>query len=252
MAAPIAIQLYTVRDALKQDFTGVIRQIADIGYVGVETAGFPGTTPREAKRLFNDLGLAVPSAHLPMPVGADAQQALETAEVLDCSYVVSGLGADQFATRDAIQRACALFNQAHTTATAAGFKFAIHNHWWEFENVDGRFVYQVMLEELDPAVLFELDVYWIQTAGVDPQSVVAELGSRAPLLHIKDGPAVQDAPMVAVGSGVLDISTIIAAGQASTEWLIVELDRCATDMVTAVTQSYQYLVGGGLARGTKG
>ena len=63
MTAPIALQLYTVRDALAKDFNGVIQQIADMGYIGVETAGFPGTTPQAAARLFKDLGLTVCSAH---------------------------------------------------------------------------------------------------------------------------------------------------------------------------------------------
>ena len=64
MTAPIGIQLYTVRDALAEDFTGTIKKIADMGFVGVETAGFPGTTPAEAKKLFDDLGLVVLGAHV--------------------------------------------------------------------------------------------------------------------------------------------------------------------------------------------
>jgi hypothetical protein len=69
------------------------------------------------------------------------------------------------------------------------------------------------------------------------------------LLHIKDGPAVRGEPMVAVGDGVLDVPSIIQAGAGSTQWLIVELDACATDMMEAVEKSYDYLVGKGLARG---
>ena len=59
MAAPIAIQLYTVREALAQNFKAVVTRIAEMGYVGVETAGFPGVTVEEASDLFADLGLEV-------------------------------------------------------------------------------------------------------------------------------------------------------------------------------------------------
>jgi len=107
--------------------------------------------------------------------------------------------------------------------------------------VDGRYVYHVMLEELDPSVLFELDTYWIQTAGCDPAAVVKEFGARAPLLHIKDGPAVKEEPMQALGTGAMDIPALLEAGAGNVEWVIVELDRCATDMTEAVRKSYQYL-----------
>ena len=66
---------------------------------------------------------------------------------------------------------------------------------------------------------------------------------------LKDGPLVQTEPMVAVGQGKMDIESIIAAGAGSTEWLVVELDRCATDMMTAVEKSYTYLVEKGWAHG---
>jgi sugar phosphate isomerase/epimerase len=109
----------------------------------------------------------------------------------------------------------------------------------------------VMLEHLDPDVFFEVDVYWVQTAGQDPVQVVHHLDSRAPLLHVKDGPCQMDADMTALGEGVVDIPGVAAAGARSTEWLVVELDRCATDMLEAVRKSYRYLIEKGLGHGNK-
>jgi hypothetical protein len=57
--------------------------------------------------------------------------------------------------------------------------------------------------------------------------------------------------MTALGEGVVDIPSVVAAGAGSTKWLIVELDHCATDMLEAVDKSYQYLIGKGLASGNK-
>lgn len=85
-------------------------------------------------------------------------------------------------------------------------------------------------------------------AGHDPAAVVQRLGGRVPLLHIKDGPATVEDFMVAVGQGVLDFHAIVAAASGA-EWLIVELDRCATDMLVAVEQSHRYLVQEGLGHG---
>jgi sugar phosphate isomerase/epimerase len=249
MPSPLAIQLYSVRDTLAQDFAGVVQKIAAIGYAGVEPAGFPGTTPQEAGKLFRDLGLAVPSAHTALPLGEHRNEVLDAMAAIGCPRIISGKGPDDFATLDLVKQTCDLFNQASAVAVESGFQFGIHNHWWEFQSVEGRLVLDVMLEHLEPGVFFEIDTYWVQAAGHDPAAVVSQLGRRTPLLHIKDGPAVRGEPMVAVGDGVIDVPSIVQAGAGSTEWMIVELDACATDMMEAVEKSYDYLVGKGLARG---
>ena len=251
MSAPIALQLYTLREAMAEDFDGVVRKVADVGYVGVEPAGFPGTTPEAGARLFRELGLEVPSAHTPLPIGEKKQEVLDTMEALGSRRIVSGQGPDDFNTMDRIKAACDRFNEASAVAVEHGMTFGIHNHWWEFLQVEGRYVYQVMLEHLAPEVFFEVDTYWVKTAGVDPAAVVRELGVRAPLLHIKDGPCTKEAPMTAVGEGVVDFHSIVEAAGETAEWMIVELDRCATDMMEAVATSYTYLIEEGLARGNK-
>jgi sugar phosphate isomerase/epimerase len=98
-------------------------------------------------------------------------------------------------------------------------------------------------------VFAEVDIYWAQVGGSDPKDVVAALGSRVGLLHVKDGPADEPpSPMVAVGDGVVDIPGVLAASPTA-RWHIVELDRCDTDMFDAVERSYEYLVGNDLSRG---
>lgn len=250
MPAPIALQLYSVRDALSQDFEGVIRQVAAMGYVGVETYRGMKWAAAEAARLFEDLGLTVCGAHLPLPLGEQQAEVLDLAAALGTPSIVSpNIGRERYDSLDGVRWACDQFNAAHEVATAHGFRFGVHNHWWEFNRVDGRVAFDILRERLAQGVFFELDTYWAKTAGADPVSLVGELGARAPLLHIKDGPAQLGAPQVAVGQGSLDIPAIIAAGGDATEWAIVELDDCATDMLSAVRQSLEYLVGQGLARG---
>ena len=112
MPAPIALQLYTLREAAATDYEGMVRKVADIGYVGVEPAGFPGTTVEAGKRLFDELGLEVCSAHLPLPVGDKQQESLDTAAALGIERVVAGLGPDDFSTRDQIKASCGKFDEA--------------------------------------------------------------------------------------------------------------------------------------------
>jgi sugar phosphate isomerase/epimerase len=248
MPAPLALQLYTVRNELRRDFEGAVRRVAELGYAGVEPFHNMGATPEQAGDLFRKLGLAVPSAHLPIPLGEMRTRTLDAAAALGCSRIISGFGPEEFSTLDGIYRCCDDFNEASEAAAAAGQDFGVHNHWWEFTRVRGEYPWRILLERLDPEVFFELDIYWVATAGSDPAAVVAELGNRAPLLHVKDGPAVRGKPMTAAGQGTLDIPGIIGANAEHTDWLIVELDECATDMMQAVAESRAYLISRGLAQ----
>jgi sugar phosphate isomerase/epimerase len=251
MTPPIALQLYSVRDVIaKSDYATVVRQVAKIGYVGVETAGFTDITPQAAGKLFKELGLLVPSIHkFPIPTPADKQEILDILGALDTKNVVSGAGPDDFKTVETTRATCEKLNAAAAMFAPYGVKLHVHNHWWEYLKVDKKYAYEYMLDFLAPEVYLQIDTYWVKTAGVDPAEVVKKMGKRAPLLHIKDGPAQQKVFQTAVGEGVLDFPAIVKAAAGNTEWMIVELDSYATDMMDAVRKSFQYLTRTGLARG---
>ena len=86
-----------------------------------------------------------------------------------------------------------------------------------------------------------MDTYWSQTGGTDPVGLIQTLDKRAALLHLKDGPATKEAAQVALGEGVMNVPSILSARQ--TDTLVIELDRCATDMLEAVEKSQRYLKG---------
>ncbi len=242
MTAPIGIQLYSVRENMAADFEGTLRKIAAMGYTGVETAGFPGSTPQKAKKLFDELGLKVTSSHSPMPLGDAKQEVLETLAAIECPHLVCPwMDPGYYASVDKIKELAEMLNEAYSIATANGMKFSYHNHDFEYALLDGKPALYTLEKYLEPGIGFELDTYWIQVAGQNPAEVTARFGQRAPLLHIKDGPAIKEKNMTAVGDGVIDVSAIIQAGAPHTEWLIVEIDRCDTDMIEAVEKSYRYL-----------
>jgi sugar phosphate isomerase/epimerase len=239
-----ALQLYTVRDQLQADFAGTIRKVASYGYQLVETAGFPNTTPQAAKALFDELGLTVVSSHSGLPLGDDKNSVLETLATVNSPYLICPWldPAIYFSSVDGIKAACEMLNEGNAVLQSAGRKLAYHNHWFEGEILEGKPAYQWMLDYLEPSVCFEVDTYWMQVAGLDPAEVVRGLGARAALIHLKDGPANgREAAMTAVGQGKVDIPAILQASQA--EYHIVEIDRCDTDMLQAVHDSYVYLKG---------
>lgn len=253
MTLPIALQLYSVREQLAQDFEGTIRRVAQIGYAGVETAGFPeGVSPAQAKALFDELGLVVAASHAPMPLGDKRQEVLDLVATLGGKRLVCAfLPPADYDTLAKTVDLCARFNEAAEVAAEHGLRFGVHNHWWEFEPIAATDVYpyQIWQEQLRPDVFIELDTYWAKVGGLDPVTALNVLGDRVQLLHVKDGPADESASdMLAVGEGVMDYKAIIPAA-ASAEWLVVELDRCATDMIVAVEKSFRYLTEEGLGHG---
>ena len=259
--ANIALQLYTVRNEISKDIAGTLRKVAEAGYQTVETAFWPDSISiKQAGNHLKEAGLTVCSAHIELPVGDKKAAMLEVAETFNCKKMVwHGWPEDKrYSTLDGTKQLVDIYNEANLFATSHGLQFGLHNHWWEYRNkVDGRYVYQVLMDSIDKDIFFEIDTYWVKVAGHDPATIVAEFGKRAPLLHIKDGPAKwsdslpidNPDPMVAVGKGTQDFPAIVKAANGNTEWMIVEMDRTATDVFAAISESYAYLVKNKLAKG---
>jgi sugar phosphate isomerase/epimerase len=250
---PISVQLYSLRDHAAQDFEGVLRALGDIGYVGVELAGFHDLTPARYAAIVDESGLVTSSAHVNdlSPDGFNA--ALDDLQEIGCSVAVCAfLPPERFADVDAVNASADALNKANEIATSRGVSLGYHNHWWEFSTVlDGSTAWSTLIERLDPTIFAEVDIYWATLGGADPKQVFADLGDRLWLLHVKDGPCdAPESPMVPVGSGTLDIPAILTSAPTA-KWHIVELDRCATDMLTALADSYRYLVDSGLSQGRK-
>lgn len=261
--AKIAVQLYTVRKELEKDVKGTLKRIADIGFEAVETAFWPkDMTIKQAGQYIKDAGLSVSSAHIELPVGDQKAAMLEAAEAFGCKKMIwHGWPEDiRYGTLDGTKQLIAIYNEANRFAKANRLQFGLHNHWWEFRNKVGkRFVYEILLERLDKDIFFEIDTYWVKVAGHNPADIVKKFAKRAPLLHIKDGPARWNDsladdnpdPMTAVGKGTQDFPAIVKAAGRNAEWMVVEMDKTTTDVFDALQESYNYLVKNKLAKGRK-
>lgn len=247
---PLSVQLYSLREESQQDFDGVLERLAAIGYKGVEPFALFGKTPEQFRRQVEDLGMTVSSSHHPWANRAGAQEVIDTVSAMGLTRAAGGFGPDDFADMDAVKRTADTINGLIDGLRPAGIELFIHNHWWEFTPVDGTLGYHHIAERC-PELAFEVDTYWAANFGaVDAAAEVARVKDRTPLLHIKDGPLVQGESHVAVGDGRMDIRGIVDAADPDVlEWLIVELDACDSDMMTAVEGSYRYLIDNGLAAG---
>jgi sugar phosphate isomerase/epimerase len=248
---PISVQLYTLRDLTARDFPAVLARLGAKGYPGVELAGLSGLSVAQLSAALTVAGLGLSSAHIGLEVEGGFDTALDVHQSLGCdTVVIPSLPHDAFSNLDDVRAGADRLNDAAVSARTRGLTLGYHNHWWELAPMpDGRPALLHLFDHLAPDVFAEVDIYWAQVGGSDPKEIVAELGSRVGLLHVKDGPADGPAsPMVAVGDGIIDIPGVLAAAP-SARWHIVELDRCATDMFDAVERSYDYLVGNGYSRG---
>ena len=254
--ANIGLQLYTVRKAIEHEFEATIKRVADMGFIGIETYPLPATvTLDRAARYFKQVGLKVLGMHVTdLPVGDQRDAALRLADAYQCDRIIypGWPQGEKYKNLDATKHTAELYNEAGAEFKKRGLRFGLHNHWWEFEKTDGIYPFYYLLENLDKEIFFEIDTYWVKTGGQDPAKAVADFGKRAPLLHIKDGPAVKGEKafqQVPVGQGSMDFPAIVKAGGDNTEWMIVEFDEYDKNIFDGIQASYAFLTGHGLAEG---
>jgi sugar phosphate isomerase/epimerase len=251
----IALQLYTVRKLFETDFAGTMRKIADMGYIGIETYPLPESEPLErASKVFRDVGLNVIGMHTELPVGKQRDVALRMAEAYRCDMVIypGWPQGEKYKDLESTKQTAEIYNETAAFLRTRGLRFGLHNHWWEFEKTDGIYPFYYLLEHLDRKIVFEIDTYWAKTGGLDPAKVVRDFGRRAPLLHIKDGPAIrgeQSYAQVPAGQGSMDFPAIVRAGGNTIQWMIVEFDEYDKDIVDGMRKSYTFLTQHGLAKG---
>lgn len=240
----IGLQLYTVRNLMKESVERTLAAVASVGYKQVEFAGYFNRPPRSIRSLVKRNGLSAPAAH----VGIEAvrgpwNRTLDDANEAGHKWVlVAWLAEADRNSKDAIKRTAELFNRAGEDARRAGLRFAYHNHDFEFKEVDGSRIYDQLLEQTDSKLVdMEMDLYWTVKGGADPLAYFAQWPGRFPLVHVKDAGPVPERTMTDVGGGTINFGKIFAAQkQAGIKHLFVEHDNPA-NAIASVTASYKYL-----------
>jgi hydroxypyruvate isomerase len=240
----IGVQLYSVRQAMQQNFEATLKRVAAIGYKEVEFAGLFGRKPRQVQVLLAGLGLNAVSMHVPFETldqGWDG--VLEDARALGCRYlVIPSIPANLRTSLDDYRRIADRFTRAAGAAKKAGLEFAYHNHAVDFSPLEHRLPFDVLLEATDPELVgYELDLYWIVRAGQDPQRYFNRWPGRCKLVHVKDSLGGPEHRMTEVGSGIIDWPAMLASARAEgVQHFFVEQDDAAQPLASIAT-SFAYL-----------
>lgn len=241
----IAVQLYTVRDLAARDLPGTLRQVASAGYRAVEVAGLPAVAPGELRTMLDDAGLRVVAAHHALAdFRRDRDGSLDALAAIGTPRVIVPWLAEEDRAPAAVRAVADELAVIADAAASRGIALGYHNHDFEFDSIDGTTAWDVLLDALPPAVEIELDVYWAAFAGRDPAALIADLGGRVRLLHMKDMVREPNRHDAAPGDGVLAWDAIVAAARvAGVEWYIVEQDNPGDDPIGAIGRGLDYLRG---------
>ncbi len=270
MKLPVAVQLYSVRDEMEQDFYGTIKSMKELGYDGVEFAGLFGKNPAEIKAFCEEIGIVPISAHVPYyDMLENPEKVLADYAEIGCKYVAVPYlteecrpGTDGFAaTVEGIRKIA-------QAAKELGIQLLYHNHDFEFVKIGEEYALDVLYSSI-PADLLqtEIDTCWVNVAGVNPAEYIEKYAGRSPVVHLKDfkksgeklgklydligidDEAEQEEEedsfsFMPVGYGVQDMPSILAACEnAGAKWVVVEQDSPAKGdtPMNSVKLSREYL-----------
>lgn len=246
----IALQLYTIRDAMGKDPAGSLKKVSDIGYKYVELAGyangkFYGYEPTEFKKLVNGLGMEILSSHTQVEAQGitldNAKKMAEDHAKLGVKYCLQPWVVEEARkTIASFQKMAADWNIVGKIMKDTGIQFGYHNHNFEFATVEGKIPYfDVFMKELDKdLVTMEIDLFWVTKAGQNPVDLFKKYPGRFQLFHMKDMYTKQDpffttvgvTDFAPVGSGLINFKEILAAKKiAGMKYMVVEQDQTKDD-----------------------
>jgi sugar phosphate isomerase/epimerase len=246
----ISLQLYTVREETARDMPGTLRRISEIGYPAVEFAGFGGLSAEDLRNILEDLGLRASGAHVPFDSWeTDPGSVITDMHTLDCAHAILPMPPpDQHRDETAVARLAGGLNRWGELCNQEGVTFSYHNHDFEFAPLHGTTMWEVLVGETDPElVYFELDLYWVRYGGADPETLLRDVADRVSLVHLKDMASDDQRSDLPVGEGIMPWTSLMeAADEAEVEWYVAEQDnpRVALEDVRTSLQHLQELASG--------
>ena len=216
---PMGIELYSVRNALKQDPEGTVRAVAQLGYQGVEFFSpyfdWSEEQARQMRKLLDELGIRCFSTHNDASYVAKdkVSRARDMNLILGSKYVVVA-SAKPAAGPDGWNAVADLLNSAAAELEPAGLKTGYHNHELEFTAVAGRRPIETLAQKTKPSVMLQLDVGTCVKAGSDPVAWIRSNPGRIHSIHCKDwSPDPGKGYTVLFGEGVAKWKDIFAVAE---------------------------------------
>ena len=221
---PIALQLYSVRDDCARDLPGTIAAVAQMGYEGVEFAGYYGRTAEELRAMLDDNKLKVAGTHIGIDtlLGDELEKTVEFNRKIGNKFlIVPGLPGDYTNSRAAWRKTADVFNGISAKVTPLGMRTGYHNHTIEFGPLDGELPWDTFFGNTVADVVMQFDTGNALHAGADALPFLRAYPGRATTVHLKE----YDKEGTAVlGEGVVPWAEIFEVCETTggTQWYIVE------------------------------
>ncbi|CAM4416733.1 sugar phosphate isomerase/epimerase [Zobellia roscoffensis] len=239
------VQLYTFRDEMAKDAKGTLEQIASIGIKKIESARskeglFYGLSPKEMKETCDSLDMKFCSGHVALDKNFDdtMRQAVESGQ----EYVICSSLPSKGQNMENYKKVADAFNEAGKACKKLGLKFGYHNHEYEFESYKGEVLYDVLMDNTDPDLVYmELDLGWVVVAEKDPLHYFKKYPKRFPLWHLKDMD-MNKKISTEFGKGGLDIVTMMANKSASgVEHIFIEQEEYTSTPMESMKENMTFL-----------
>lgn len=241
----IGIQLYTVRKEMLQNAKGTLNLLAKIGYRELESArsdkgNYYGLKPKEIKKVVADLGMKLRSGHVHMD--DKWQKTIDDAAETGQEYLIVSSMPYEGQNTDNYKKTADAFNRAGEQCKKAGLSFGYHNHDYEFEKDGDKILYDVLLENTDPALVnMEMDLGWVIVTGNDPLQYFEKYPGRFPLWHLKDM-IIAKKHSTEFGKGDMDIKKMLSsAGKSGMRYYFVEQEEYSNSAFESIKENFEYL-----------
>lgn len=239
---PVALQLFSVRRECARDLPGVLSALRNLGYQGVEFAGFYGQSAREIKQMLKDNSLQCCGSHTPLDQ-LSTDNFSETVEfnraIGNRTLIVPGLPA-QYHSLAGWSQAAALFNDLSDRLGQFGMRIGYHNHAVEFAPLSGQIPWDIFFSQTRPEVIMQMDLGNARYGGADPLALLSRYPGRTKSIHVKD--SVPGQPDVPLGTSDFDWRKLarLCESVAGTEWYIIEHEAHDTPGLQAAEQSLRW------------
>ncbi len=228
----VGVQLYSVRKDVEKDFDGALKQIADMGFDGVEFAGYfkYASDPEGLRKLLDQLKLKVAGTHIPVKAfdAANLKQTIAFHKTIGCSFLIVP-GDGRFSDPDKCQEYAKLMTDAAAALKADGLYCGHHNHQVEFKTIGDKTYWDLFAERTSKDVILQLDLGHAFGAGVDPLALLKKQAPRIRSTHLKGKvlPKETAGKRPVIGEDTLDWKAIIDGcyGSGFVDWMLVEQEE---------------------------
>ncbi len=227
---PIALQLYSVRDDCAKDLSLTLQAVAQMGYEGVEFAGYYDRTAEELRGMCDDLELKIVGTHTGINtlLGDELEKTVAFNKTLGNPYlIVPGLPGEYSNSKEAWLKTAKIFNEIAEKVADQGMFTGYHNHTGEFQEMDGEMPWDIFCSNTDDSVVTQIDTGHVLRAGADNVTYIERYPGRSKLVHIKEFSATNDKAVIGEGDIPWDDVFNACETVGGTEWYIVEQESYA-------------------------